>query len=422
MLNLRKQEAGAEKGERYREFTGYQGYRPNERVDEFLARHGVASDQPADPDEGVPYYLLIVGSPEVIPYRFQYELDVQYAVGRLHFDTLEEYRRYANSVVAAESGTVVKPRQAVFFGVRNNGPYEATQLGADYLVKPLVERMQRAHGDTWKVESPPYQETTKVNLIRLLGGTATPALLFTASHGMGFEKSDPRLRSDQGELVCQDWPGIEGWKKPIPDKFYFAAADVPPDASLMGLIAFHFACYGAGTPALDDYPYAKVLRQEGAMAALAVNRKEAIAQAPFVARLPQRLLGHERGGALAVISHVERAWGCSFYLWQQARAQTQTFGSVLELLMRGNPVGQATEFLNQRYAAVSVPLNKDLEDIRYGRQIDVAFARRLVNEWTAYNDAGAYVVVGDPAVRLPLDGPGKPVAVTPNAMNLTASN
>jgi hypothetical protein len=217
---------------------------------------------------------------------------------------------------------------------------------------------------------------------------------------MAFDSGDARQRSDQGALLCQDWPGAQEWRKPIPPEFYFAASDVPDGADLRGLIAIHHACYGAGTPRLDDYPYARALRQKGGLAANAVTTRPPIADAPFVARLPQRLLGHERG-ALAVIGHVERAWGCSFYLWQGARSQTQTYQSVVDVLLDGKPVGAATEFLNSRFAAVSVGLNKLLEDIRYGRKIDEPFARKLAEEWTAFNDAGAYVVVGDPAVRIP---------------------
>jgi hypothetical protein len=82
---------------RFRTFSGDYGYRPGLLGREFLARQRKGPG-PLDPDR-VPYYLLIVGSPEAIPFEFQQALSVQYAVGRLHFATLEQYANYARMVV-----------------------------------------------------------------------------------------------------------------------------------------------------------------------------------------------------------------------------------------------------------------------------------------------------------------------------------
>jgi hypothetical protein len=366
-------------------------YRRGQNKGDFLAQYGVGLG-PADPQrmldwhpthdvKGMPYYLLIVGAPDEVPFDFQYELDVQYAVGRLHFDVIEHYAENARTVVASVTESARRPKTVSLFAPKNAGD-EQTELSHDYLANPLMQRVLGTFKNQWRVESFFGCEASQRNLRGLLGGSCTPALLFTASHGLMFQDADnPKHRPHYGAIVCQDWHGPK--RKSIKLEECFSARDVPSNATLHGLISFHFACCSAGIP--STFELDQVSRRESYMT-----------HRPFVAELPKRLLSHPSGGALAFIGHVGEAAAFSFYD-DRFGAQASAFESVIGHLMRGYPVGAAMEFMNQRHAELGVAYRERSREKHLRK-------RSMENElwkWRiAYMDARNYLVIGDPAVKL----------------------
>lgn len=385
LLDHRRRQVARFDERRYHVFAGRQGYQQGDTRRKFLHR------QCLPPGGGnpliVPYYLLVVGGPEEIPFPFQEKLDGRFAVGRLCFDQVEDYARYAESVVATERAARPHKLRATVFGVANAGD-QAMDLTCEHLAKRVVTCLaKQAVG--FELEKVIGVSATKDRLRRLLGGDQTPDLLFTTCHGMGFNAGDPRQEVEQGGLVCADWPGPAAWQKPLDAKHYFTARDVGDDARLSGLITFHFACHSAGTPAYDYYPE----RANG--------KPRCLAPRPFVAGLVKRLLAHPAGGALAVVGHIERTWGYSF-LWKGLGPTTETFEDCLRMLLEGRPLGRAME----PFASKAYDLDTDLREDDWDPHASREQAEDLAMLWTALQDARNYVILGDPAVRLAALPPG----------------
>jgi hypothetical protein len=379
LLDHRKKQAAAQQEIYYREFIGEEhGYKQGETKNDFLKRFGKGPG-PADPEK-VPYYLMLVGSPETIPFMVQYQLDVQYAVGRIYFEKLEDYYQYATSVVAAETKGISRGKRAAYFGVANPDD-RATQMSAESLIKPLSQNMKTKYKD-WSLNLVDPASSTKSNLANYMGGKDTPALLFTASHGMNFKLNDPRLMRHTGAILCQDWPGPKA-RVPITEDFYFSADDLAADADVFGMMAFIFACYGGGIPKMDNF-----YRQ-------AFGEQKAIAPHAFLSQLPMKLLSHPKGGALAVFAHIERAWGSSI-MWDGSVRDVETFDSTIDALLNGKPAGNATEYFNERYAEISSDLTAEMDSTTPDNQDDV----KLAGMWTSNNDARNYALLGDPAARM----------------------
>ena len=368
-------------------------YYPDDSVEGWLGNLGVGWGNIAP--EKVPYYLLIVGAPSRIPYQFVQTLDAEYCVGLLDLPDAAAYQRYAQSVLDYEkAGAIENKKEIVYFGTRH--PFDdATTLSADWLVAPLAEGLParppsdavRPVANEWSFAQRKFagDDARREALLDVLtpADKRPPALLFTATHGMVWPNGHERQLPAQGALLCQDWGGFGD----IATEHYLAAADVPDAASVSGVIAFLFACYGGGTPLEDRFAH-----EPGAA-------PPEIAPRPFPAALPGRLLTHPAGGALACIAHVERAWGYSIS-GQTMEPQIGPFRRALGRLMLGQPVGLAVQEFNDKCAVASVSLANLLEKAYAGRPVDDI---QLTTTWTERNDAEGYVTLGDPAVHLRLE-------------------
>ena len=88
-------------------------HRPGEGWTAWLARHGTAPGN-INPEK-VPYYLLLIGGPNQIPFSLQYLLDTEYAVGRLDFDDADGYRGYVAGLIDYEDASTAPHGAAAIF-------------------------------------------------------------------------------------------------------------------------------------------------------------------------------------------------------------------------------------------------------------------------------------------------------------------
>lgn len=348
----------------------------------WMYKYGVVADATVEPEK-MPFYLLLIGSLEEIPFKFQYLLDGQYAVGRIHFDSVEDYAKYAKQVVENESKEF-SPKEATIFGTKHDTP---TTMSEKYMLKPIIKGLRKDFPE-WKLNTILGSEATKDNLVDIIHSDNPPSLLFTATHGT-FEKSNP---SD-----C----GIYFSKNSI-----FNAGSIKDDADLKGMIAFIFACYSGAVPHKDNFPNspdseAKVLSESG----------------DVLSNLPKRLL---TAGASAVIVHMDRSFIYSFYslldvlsakrsyggydkkelLDNDNRLDTATFEGVIGTIFYGKPIGYSTRLITaKKFQSLSNYIaNRDL-DRDEAKEIDLS-DEEIATNYIVTKTLRNYFILGDPASHL----------------------
>ena len=379
LLEWRRQQTEHERPGLYKEFTGPAGYRQRETHLDFLSRNGVGPSY-RDPLR-VPMYLLIVGDPEEIPFEFQYGLSTQYYVGRIHFESHEDYRRYANSILNIEKKQPRQPPLVSFFSPRHIGD-GATNLSTIHLIRPLREALAKRY-PALEIRSAEGEEATKIKLLSLLSNLDRPQLLFIAAHGMMFSPDGPLQETAQGSILCMDWSGFGR----VDASHYVSPSDLL-DVKLDGMIIFIFGDFGGGTPTIDEF-YLNILdlRANAPLPRLAPRS--------FVSSLAKQLLG--KCGASAILAHIDRAWGYSIQ-WKADVPQIDAFRQALSVLADGETIGKAHNFFVQRFIEFSSHTSIALSS---GLKADDSY---VVSLNLATVDARNFVVIGDPAVRMTIRG------------------
>jgi hypothetical protein len=334
---------------------------------EWVRRHEGVPGLPSA--NNVPYYLLVVGVPDRIPFSFVQELAADHAVGFLGFEALDDYTAYAGSVVRAEQARELATRRGVAFWAPAHDA--ATQLSHRYLVPPLIEVAAQCGFEPSEL----LGEAARKDRFRELVEHA-PAVLFTASHGVAYPAGDARQLPAQGALLGAEWTG-----GPVRAEHVIAACDLD-DVDLEGSVAFCFGCHTAGTPTEDRL-------------ATLFSTPQRIAPRAFASALSHQLL---RRGALAFVGHLDRTLSSSFMTDQ--RPTPHVFRETLRRLLGGAPLGHAMRF----FASVTNSLTRGVaplcERLYRGLLVDPS---ELVPDWLRRADAEGFVLIGDPATRLRVD-------------------
>ncbi len=357
------------------------------------------------PEEERPLYLLMLGDLHHTSVELQHALANGALVGRLHVadaasDTdLGGYAAYAAKVVRHARDAVPEPAPDLRFYVAPDGS-SATVTGRARLVGPSLVASRRAHADG-KLPAASVDEIAAETVDELLARAQSRAsVLLSVSHGLGAPRrgwrSEEEQRRRQGALVLGHDEILD-------------AERLRGQPFLPGGMWFYLACFGGGTPTTSAYhTWLAQLAGEsafsGSVAAVLKSLPEP-GQRPFLAALPQAALSNPEG-PLGVLAHMDLAWTYGFSGAKKlTESRKSRVLSSLDVLVRGSRAGVALEALVRFYRETNDALMASYQleaDARaQGRPDPTSHAERA-HLWMLRNDLRGYVLLGDPAARLPL--------------------
>ncbi len=362
-------------------------------------------------DEYVPYriknqkqaprYVLIVASPSFVPLKFQAILSTYSYVGRIDFDDqldndqrILQLKTYVDKIKRIEEHSPVS-HDVIFFatnhGINEQGCYDATHYSHLYLEKPLARDSKRLG---FKPNEIVRENATKKKFLNAIKNSS-PCLVFTASHGMmNTNQSLKEQKEITGAIVC------EGNREKPYDEWLVTAEDIQSDSSFAeGGIFFEYANCSYGTPSSSYLNNWLVDMNE-------FKIPNITAESDFIASIPKKMLFNPKG-PLAFVGHLDVELIPSFTNDEDPIPENdrnnrlEPFSFALESILKGRPVGYALGQMNQRYTNFVISLAEQYQIYQdKSFQDEEIFLNNLWKLFVAGTEAGNYMTLGDPAVRL----------------------
>lgn len=366
----------------------------------------------AESEQDLPRYLLILGDFHQVPLELQQVLALRYYPGRLAFDKVEDYAAYADKVLRAEdqSGDGRPQGRALMLTSADGSP--ETNLGYSQLMHPacqLAARQARAGSRLQLEELTPDSSAPQEQLLQI-AGDPRPTLLWTMSHGY----APLWTRGESDEVFYQKQRQQNG--SPQFGSSLLPASKVASGAFLPNGIWFCFACFSAGTPAQSTYNYwlERLSKESNIDQTLVDKALDALAKKePFVAAVPKAALANPQG-PLAFFGHVDLAWTYSFSdkITGSATSPLQRYLRVPRYLADLNQPRRAGVAYNSFVASDLAEILDSLAnfyDVEQKALLDQGrspFTQAQLAQrdtlWMLRQDLRAFILLGDPAVRMPI--------------------
>lgn len=363
-----------------------------------------------DEPDLIPRYQLFLGDLHEVPLELQQVQGPEGFVGRLAFSDLEGYDAYVEKILQWERAPSAREHgDAAFFSVHDGTG--ATRVGHRALIEPVVAKA-RAMKEEGRFQAGEIRELgdpyvpSQDELMRAAADIEA-GVLFTMSHGEGAPRQG--WTSARAQLNGQGAMSF-GSAGNLPGR------DLAGKAFASGGVWFMFACFGAGTPTRSRFHH---WLSQLASAGQFRGRPDTVLaslpkgdQRPFIAALPQAALASPYG-PIAFVGHLDLAWTYSFMDIEQGKSKgrPEKYYNILKSLFRGDRVGVALQELERFYNDKNQELTDlyDLAEEAAQRGTPDALNRAKIGHlWMVRQDLAGYILLGDPAVQLPLTRRAKP--------------